>query len=346
MALYRRGRIWYADFYVRGKRVQESTRTGNRREAEKFYASRITDVKRGDYAMPVKVTVCEFGQQYLEYAKANKRSWIRDRQMMNHLNEFFGTTMLSEVGPLAIEKYKLQRVQSMSPASVNREIALLKHLFNLAEHWGFHRGRNPVRGVKFLAEDNLQFRSLSEAEEEALVGSCSPYLQDLVRFAINTGLRRGEILNLKWEEVDLERNVIRMLVRKTRRVLEMPLNDRALAVVRAWWGVRRCEFVFYNPETGVRFKNLWQGLKKACRKARLEDVTWHTFRHTFAARLTHAGVDLVTVKELLGHSAVSMTMRYAHTNHEAKARAVGLLGGNSGPEPERRHPGDNVVTMW
>ncbi|HLK47700.1 MAG TPA: tyrosine-type recombinase/integrase, partial [Bryobacteraceae bacterium] len=73
---------------------------------------------------------------------------------------------------------------------------------------------------------------------------------------------------------------------------------------------------------------------KACRKAGLEGVTWHTFRHTFASRLTRAGVDLVTVKELLGHSAVSVTMRYAHTNNDAKARAVARLGGS-----------DKVVTL-
>jgi integrase len=204
----------------------------------------------------------------------------------------------------------------------------------VADQWGFYRGRNPVRGVKFLAEDNLQFRSLSPDEEEKLIRACSPYLQDLVVFAINTGLRHGELLNLKWEEVDLERNVIKMLVRKNRQVLEVPLNNRAAAVVRAWAGMRKCPYVFYNPGTGDRFKDLWLGLQKACRQAGLQGITWHTFRHTFASRLTRAGVDLVTVKELLGHSAVSVTMRYAHTNGDAKARAVARIGDS-----------DNVVTI-
>ena len=78
MALYRRGRIWYADFYERGRRVQESTGTANRREAEKFLASRVTDVGRGEFFRTAKITLSEFGQQYIEYAKANKRSWLRD----------------------------------------------------------------------------------------------------------------------------------------------------------------------------------------------------------------------------------------------------------------------------
>ncbi len=89
---------------------------------------------------------------------------------------------------------------------------------------------------------------------------------------------------------------------------------------------RKCASVFYNPETGDQFKDLWLGLKKACRKAELQGVTWHTFRHTFASRLTRGGADLVTVKELLGHANITTTMRYAHTNRDAKKRAVRLLG--------------------
>ena len=327
MKLYQRGRIWYLTFYVRGKRVQESTGTSNRRKAEKLYALRLSDVERGQYAQSAKITLAQFGRQYLDYAKANKRSWLRDEQIMTHLNTAMGETQLGDIGALQIERYKLDRLkQSASPATVNREVALLKHMFNMAEHWQLFFGRNPVRGVKFLEEDNLQIRCLSEAEEENLLQCCSPYLRDLVTFAINTGLRLGEIINLRWEEVDLDNAVIKMLVRKNRRMLEVPLNDTALAVVNGWWGLRKCEYVFYNPETGGQWKDLWLGLKKACRKAGLDDVTWHTFRHTFASRLTRNGADLVTVKELLGHSSVSVTMRYAHTNREAKKRAVGLIG--------------------
>jgi integrase len=334
MALYRRGRIWYADFYVRGKRVQESTGTANRRRAEKIYASRISEVERGEFVKPVRITISDFGQQYLEYAKTNKRSWMRDQGVMKHVNKFFGTAVLSEIGSLSIEKYKMERIQSVSPATVNREIALLKHMFNLAEQWGIYRGPNPGRSVKFLAENNLQFRFLTEAEEEVLLQACSPDLQDLVVFAINTGLRLGEILNLKWQEVDFERNILKTLVRKNRRMLEVPLNKRASVVLRGRSSLRKCDYVFYNPKTGDKFsRNIWWTLKKACRKAGLGGITWHTFRHTFASRLTRAGVDIVTVKELLGHSSISITMRYAHNNHASKARAVELLG-----------TGDKVVT--
>ena len=242
---------------------------------------RLAEIERGEYAKPVNITISEFGQRYLDFAKANKRSWLRDEQIMKHLSAFFGNMLLRDVGPLPIERYKLERIQVVAPATVNREIALLKHLFNVAEDWGMHRGRNPVKRVKFLSENNLQFRSLTEEEESRLLQCCSPYLQDLVTFAIHTGMRLGDILKLKWEEVDIGRDAITFLVQKTQRILELPLYSQAATVVRAWHGIRKCDYVFYNPETGDQFKDLWLGLNKACRKAGLKGVTWHTFRHTF-----------------------------------------------------------------
>ena len=112
---------------------------------------------------------------------------------------------------------------------------------------------------------------------------------------------------------------------KTRRKLEVPLNDAALAVLEAKQAAKHGPYVFYNPLTGDRFFDLKAGWKAALRRAGLSGITWHTFRHTFASRLTNSGVDLVTVKELLGHSTINTTMRYAHSNHDTKARAVAKL---------------------
>ena len=117
-------------------------------------------------------------------------------------------------------------------------------MFNLAERWGAFRGTNPVRMVKFFDEDSDVLRVLSLEEEERLLSHCSPYLQDLVVFAINTGLRAGDILNLGWEEVDLEASIIVPKVRKNRKQLEIPLNDAAQRVVHAWHGMKKCRYVF------------------------------------------------------------------------------------------------------
>jgi integrase len=128
-----------------------------------------------------------------------------------------------------------------------------------------------------------------------------------------------------WEEVDLEQKRLSIIMGKTRRKLEVPLNDAALAVLEAKQAAKHGPYVFYNPLTGDRFFDLKAGWKAALRRAGLSGITWHTFRHTFASRLTNSGVDLVTVKELLGHSTINTTMRYAHSNHDTKARAVAKL---------------------
>jgi integrase len=324
--LYPRGRVYWLDFYNGKKREQVSTRTRDKREAEKFMALRVSEVLRGEYVKPVRMTLSELGQKYMNWAKAYKRSHVRDGQIVAHLTGEFGNMQLPEITGLSIADYVTARQQVVRPATVNRELAGLKRMYNLAEQWGLYRGKNPVKGIKFLDEDNLKLRTLSEGEERALLAHCSPYLQDLVTFSINTGPRHGDILNLTWKEVDLESGWLTIVPRKTRKkVLEVPLNEKALAVVKGWHGIRKCEYVFYNPETGGPWKDLWLGLKKACRKAGLADINFHTFRHSYATRLVAKGADLVTVKELLGHSEIKTTMRYAHTNRAAKKSAVGTL---------------------
>lgn len=325
MALYQRGRVWWVDYYANDERIRESTGKANRREAEKFLALRISEVERGVFVKPVRMPLSEFGERYVAHAKKHKRSWKRDVQMLGHLQGFFGNVDLDDIGPLRVEAYQDARIRKVCPATVNRELALLKHMFNLAERWQVYPGKNPVRLVPFLREDNLQFQTLSEDDELKLLSSSPPYLRELILFAINTGLRSGEIFNLKWEVVDLNTKRIKPIVMKTRRSLELPLNETAFEILEARRAVKHGPYVFYNAATGDRFKDTKNGLQSAVTRAGLSDITWHTFRHTFASRLTTSGVDLVTVKELLGHSTITVTMRYAHSNIEEKTRGVARL---------------------
>ena len=325
MALYQRGPIWYADYYVNGQRIQESTHRATRREAEKFLAERLSQAQRG-YLRPNKVLLADLGERYMAHAKLHKRSWPRDQQLLTRLESLFGPQCtLPQITALRLEDYQQVRAEKAAPATVNRELALLKHMVNLAKRWEMFEGTNPVALVTRLREGNLRLRVLSEEEEAAVLGCSPPYLQDLIVFACNTGLRSGDIFRLRWEEVDREAGWLHIVSEKTRRELDLPLNEAAAGVVEAWWGMRKCEYVFYNPSTGERFKDVKTGLKVACRRAGVKDVNWHTLRHTFASRLLRKGADLVTVKEFLGHSTVVTTMRYAHTNLEAKSKAVARL---------------------
>jgi integrase len=256
--------------------------------------------------------------------------------MLEHLYSFFGKERaLAEIVPVDIEGYKVHRKAKVAGSTVNRELALLKRMFNLAITWDLFLAANPVRKVKFFREFNIGLRVLSSEEEKDLLQNASPYLQDLIRFALNTGLRIGEIFSLRWSNVDLKRGILSVFAAKTEKIREVPINSETRQVLEAWWLGKKSEVVFYNPETGKPFVDLKTGFALACSKAKISAVTWHTLRHTFASRLVNSGVDIVTVKELLGHSSLSVTMRYAHTNIDSKRTAVEKLAGFS----------DNLVTV-
>lgn len=156
----------------------------------------------------------------------------------------------------------------------------------------------------------------------------------MIRFAFNTGLGTSDIFNLQWAEVDIEQRRLKKIVKKSDKPLSLPLNDAAFSIIEARRAVQQGPHVFYSPMTGDRFKDVKGALLAAVKRAGLPKITWHMFRHTFASRLTRDGVDLVTVKELLGHSDISTTMRYAHSDDEAKRRAV-----------QKLRNGDKTVTV-
>jgi integrase len=198
----------------------------------------------------------------------------------------------------------------------------------------------PVPGIESREKSEVfpgnepWFSYLDLEEERKLFASATPYIHDVASFAVNTGLRIGEILTLTWDRVDLENNLLNVFARKTHKIRPVPLNREARRRLEYWALGKRNEFVFYNQETGKPFVDLDAGFALACRKSGIEGVTWHTLRHTFASRLVSRGVDIVTVQQLLGHSTVTVTMRYTHTNLDSKRSAVAKL----------ESFGDNLVT--
>jgi integrase len=202
----------------------------------------------------------------------------------------------------------------------------LKHLFSLAITWGLTE-ENPVKRVKFFREDNQVERILTGDEEARLLAAASSRLRPILVLALNTGLRHGECLALRWEHIDVMAGVLQVRQSKSGRSRRVPMNRAvvdALEQLRLAGGTPGA--VFHSNGRPVR--SIRNAFNRARAAAELEDVRFHDLRHTFATRLVIAGVDLVTVSKLLGHSTIAMTMRYAHPAPADLRRAVdGLVDG-------------------
>jgi integrase len=231
-------------------------------------------------------------------------------------------------------------------AGINRELALLKALFNKAIQWGFVKMENPVSKVSYYPERQME-RILSYEEAEMLVEESGESLRPVVITALNTGMRKSEILGLDWKNVDFARRYIRVERSKNNRSRKIPMNS---AVYEELQKARRnrSEYVFTQKRTSERLRCVVSAFKVACRKAGLEGLRFHDLRHTFATNLVMNGIDLVTVKEILGHSDISMTVRYSHPSDKRKMEAVErLVLGKELEVGERsyRVDGHNMVTI-
>jgi len=227
---------------------------------------------------------------------------------------------LREISSLAIEEYKAERLKAVKAATVNRELNCLKHMFTKAQDWNM-TATNPTRGVKLLRKENSRIRFLSKEECLRLYRACSKHLRPIVLIALHTGMRRGEILNLKWEDIDFDRRLIYIRQTKSGESREIPMSDVVLSTLSRLEATG--EYVF--SKDGDRRRDLRTGFANALKRAGITDFRFHDLRHTFASHLVMSGVDLLTVKELLGHKTIDMTLRYSHLSPSHKRKAMESL---------------------
>ncbi len=289
-----------------------------------------------------KVKFDELASEYLEnYAKVNNLAWKRDESCLKNLCRFFGSCGIQDVSPYLIEKYKSKRQRDgLKPASINRELSVLKRVFNIAINWDMS-DENPVRNVKFLRQPEPRERILNKTEEERLLEASSEHLRPVIVTALHTGMRKSEIANLKWEQVDLRNKEIEVVKTKNGKKRVIPISEELYEKMNALWksiGNNKFVFQYADPKTGEKrhLKYFRRAFENACKRADIKGLTFHDLRHTFASRLVRSGVDLITVKDLLGHYSVKTTERYTHSNQEQKRKAVELLNtGNNGKKAEK-----------
>ncbi|HEC64360.1 MAG TPA: site-specific integrase [bacterium] len=223
-----------------------------------------------------------------------------------------------------MEKYKRRRQSQVSNATVNREVACLKHIFTKAIEWGMVQ-KNPGKKVKLLRERNTRLRYLDEKEITKLHDACAEHLKPIVTVALNTGMRKEEILSLKWKDVDFRSRIISILDTKNGESREIPINDSIYRTLLVAKKLPDSPWVFCKSN-GKRYGNVRKAFEGARKRAGIVDFRFHDLRHTFASHLVMAGVDLRTVQELLGHKSFEMTLRYAHLSPEHKKAALDVLG--------------------
>jgi len=348
MRIYQRGHVWYIDYSADGQRIRETVGP-SKREAEFALAARRGEIVQGRFKLqevkssPMLET---FATEFLEWAKANCRSWeSHHASHLKPLQAYFQGKRLHEITAWLVEKYKAHRlkeatqrprgpkpngeeekarpVQCVKPATVNNELKVLSSLLSKAMEWG-QLAEHPMKGgkVKPLPEANAIERELSDEGEERLLKASPAWLQDLIMVAVDTGLRRGELVGLCWDRVDLARAEVGLTETKNGKERRVPLTSRAHGVLSRVRRTRAEEDGPFPPGPGKRPWVVASAFRRARTKAGLTDFRFHDVRHTFATRLVRAGVDLITVARLLGHRDLRMVQRYAHPGAPDARRAV------------------------
>lgn len=319
MGLYRRGKIYWFTISQDGKRTQISTKTDSRKLADKIYAKTLTEIQEGRWFETQKAKSLTFKDMKTKYFDQTKQ---RDPYSLKRLMPFFGDRTLDKITPKLISEYRNQRLAIVKPATVYQELALMRRMFNVAiREWEWLQ-INPVSKVSFsVGNKNARDRWLTLEEEQNLMACASPeWLKGLILFALHTGMRRGEILNLMWKDVDLGKKLFRVEKSKNNEKRSIPMSNTVHELL-ASMKVRDISGKIF-PATVSALKD---GFDRAVKKAGIDNFHFHDLRHTFATRLIQNGIDIYVVKELLGHKTITMTMRYAHHYPESLRHGVEVL---------------------
>ena len=352
MHLYKRkdSRFWWYKFGYHRVTYQASTGTKNRREAEGIASKARLDVIEGKYdikrqkAAPLfKDAMAEFlewsRQHHAEHPNTTRRYEIAGKPLI----QAFGAKTLNTITPEEIEKYKTLRLsqggkrgagngkvketgQKLKPATVNRELACLKAVFNHFIKLDVIV-KNPVTRVKLLAENNEQMRVLSFEEERLYLAACSRPLHDIAVLMLETGMRPDEIYRMRRENVNLETGYVFNPYGKTKAARrKLPLTRRATDVLQERLNAAEGDYVFPfagDPDKPIVKANYAH--YAALKRSGLPSFRLYDLRHTFASRAAMSGVDLVTLAALLGHSKIQMVLRYAHPTEEHQVNAMKKL---------------------
>ncbi|MFC1715350.1 tyrosine-type recombinase/integrase [Candidatus Poribacteria bacterium] len=340
MSVYKRKREKGARWYVYlvlpdGSKFRKSV--GTKKEAEKVEQKLKSEIAAGKWGIQdtEDIPFSVLAKEYFIYAEDNKAkstSTINKYRIEAHLIPYFGNTLLSRITPQMVDDYKSLRIKAgASPNTINRELANLSHMLKMAVQWRYI-DRNVVSTVSKMKVPERPCRFLSQEEIRCLLESArGNYIYPIIVTALHTGMRRAELLNLRWSDIDFGRRTVTVQAKedwhtKNYRSRTSELTPVLYDVLEQHKEMQvlcdvQCDYVFTYK--GGRIKNgIDTSLRRAVKEAGLENVTLHTFRHTFASQLVMAGVPLRDVQELMGHRSFETTLKYAHLSAEHVKKQV------------------------
>jgi integrase len=335
MGLYRRGRFWWMTYTADGKQRFESTHETNRRRARQKLDIRHAEIAQGNFNLLKKRSprLSDWSEKYLESVQhANTRRRYASSRM--NLISFFGNeAQLSHISAGRIEFKRARRSIGVKAATLNRDLRFLAQILKQAEQERYI-ARSPFQSAKFFLNESKEQRKphiLSWEEQEKLLAVASPRLRVFTVLGVETGMRTGEMLGLRWKDIDVLNDVIQVGRSKTPAGMRaVPISAHCKTELLRWRnlvGPRFSEWVF--PSFDNRRHPLQRGGRKAwantLKKAGLPFFPIYYLRHTFASRLTAAGVSPLTIAQMLGHSSTQIVPRYAQVIDQNRLDAMKKL---------------------
>jgi len=346
MSVIKRGNKYWICFRYNRTRYRKASLENSYAGAKAYEAVIRQRLARGENLeteakKPEKIsTFQEFSKQWFEvYVKNNNKyseATNKASILKTHLVPFFGPKRLDQINGLDIENFKAKEIKAgLSYKSINNFLIVISRCLKVAQEWEIIER---VPRIKLLKVQAQKFDHLSEEECQLLLDKSDGLLRDLILVALKTGLRFGELIALEWKDIDLANR--QMTVRqsiyrgrlggtKSNKIRFVPLLDDVCETLKS--RLSKNSFVFIKDNGDWLSPMLClRWLHRACDRAGIRKVGWHTLRHTFASQLAQHGVSITIVKDLLGHSDIRTTMRYSHLTTSATREAVLLLNVNNG----------------
>jgi integrase len=323
-----RAGFWISWTDAQGRRRYRKTDAQNITQAKQIRAAELLRVEQArilGFSPPGEETFAEVAARYLQYQKARltKRAYEREESIIDkHLKPFFSCPLAS-IRRQDAQRYVTNGSGKASPYSIQKELNVLKHLLRLAVEWELIP-LNPAQGIKSPRVPAGRVRYLQPTELRALVVACPEWLRPVVALAALTGMRRGEILGLRWLDVDLSQGRLLLPQTKNGEGRAVYLNAGAQAVLSSM--PREAEANITDKIfAGLTPDQVSIAFRRACKRLKIADFRFHDLRHTAASWLRMSGADIHTVAQLLGHKDLRMAARYQHLSPAFLANAVSKL---------------------